>query len=71
MAQVTIYLPDDLRAQVKAAGIEVSAVCQAALRRAVTDHIARDQREQELCPHPPKERTSYGVCQRCKAVVRP
>ena len=35
MAQVTIYLPDDLRDQVRAAGLNVSQVCQEALRKAL------------------------------------
>lgn len=36
MPRVNIYLPDDLFNDVKAARIEISAVCQSALREAVT-----------------------------------
>jgi hypothetical protein len=35
MPRVNVYLPDDLHNEVKAARIEVSAVCQSALREAV------------------------------------
>jgi hypothetical protein len=35
MGKINVYLPDDLEAEVKAAGIAVSAVCQEALRSAV------------------------------------
>ena len=37
MARVNVYLSDDLHEEVKLAGIEVSAVCQSALREAVAD----------------------------------
>ena len=33
--KINVYLPDDLAAEVKAAGIPVSAVCQQALADAV------------------------------------
>lgn len=35
--RLNVYVPDDLGAQVKAAPINVSRVCQAALRRALAD----------------------------------
>jgi len=44
MAKVTIYLPDDLAARVKTAGIAVSSVCQRALQgvgRAVANERVR------------------------------
>lgn len=36
MAKVTIYLPDDLAERVRAAGVSMSPVCQAALEKEVT-----------------------------------
>ncbi len=33
MAQVTVYLPDDLREQAKAAGLNISGLAQEAIRR--------------------------------------
>jgi hypothetical protein len=35
MGKINVYLPDDLEAEVKAAGVGVSAICQEALRTAV------------------------------------
>lgn len=44
MARVNVYLPDDLHEEVKQAGIEVSPVCQAALRAAVaSQHRSKSQ----------------------------
>lgn len=37
MADMTIYLPDELREQVKAAGIPVSRICQQALRSTLAE----------------------------------
>jgi ATP-dependent Clp protease ATP-binding subunit ClpC len=39
VAKVNVYLPDDLEAEVRAAGLSVSPLCQAALREAV-DRLA-------------------------------
>ena len=43
MPKLTIYLPEQLAAEVKAAGISVSPVCQEALQREV-QIIRRDKR---------------------------
>lgn len=45
MAQVTIYLPDELRGQVRHAGIPVSHVCQRALRRELASRQRRQARK--------------------------
>lgn len=45
MARVNVYLPDDLHDEVKSAGVEISAACQAALRAAVANRH-RSKREQ-------------------------
>jgi hypothetical protein len=43
MAQITVYLPDDLAEQVRSTpGINISGTCQAALRRELGQHsVAR------------------------------
>lgn len=46
MPRVNVYLSDDLHEEVKAAGIEVSAVCQSALRDAVSE--GRQDKHQQL-----------------------
>lgn len=44
MARVNVYLPDDLHEEVKQAGVEVSPVCQTALRAAVaSQHRSKHQ----------------------------
>ena len=45
VARVNVYLSDDLHEEVKSAEIEISAVCQTALREAVTDR-RRSKRDQ-------------------------
>ena len=42
--KTSIYLPDDLAGQVRAHGISISEVTQAALRRAVRVAVIRGQR---------------------------
>lgn len=39
MAQVTIYLPDNLRDRIKVAGLNVSAICRTALERAADTEV--------------------------------
>ena len=45
MPRVNVYLSDDLHEEVKSAGIEISAVCQSALRAAIGDQ-RRSKHEQ-------------------------
>ncbi len=79
MARMTIYVPDDLRDQAKAAGLNVSKLTQAAIRAALgflPDPTTAPgphpiEAKQATCPHPRGERTSYGLCRRCGAVVVP
>ena len=55
MAQVTIYLPDDLREEVRAAGLNVSQVCQEALRKALfTPAQVQAMADQALARHQPR-----------------
>lgn len=41
MARVNVYLPDDLAAEARAAGLNVSAITQQALREALEDEAAK------------------------------
>jgi Post-segregation antitoxin CcdA len=56
MGRRNIYLPDDLDAQVRAAGLNVSQVCQDALRKAVlTDTQVQALADQVLARHQPRD----------------
>ena len=57
MAKVNVYLPEELAAAVKEAQVPVSAVCQAALERAVRGVTAARSAEGE----PPNELPSSGL----------
>jgi hypothetical protein len=86
MAQINIYVPDPLRDRVKAAGINVSRICQEALEAAVRfkeqqgvpgDSVRLQQPVgppaptwEQVCPHPRHERTPYGVCRACGQPVK-
>ena len=48
MAKVTVYLPDDLETQVRAAGISMSPVCQRALEQEVRFMTANAIEDQEI-----------------------
>ncbi len=53
MPKINVYLPDELAAAVKEAQVPVSAVCQAALQRAVRDVAAA--RSSDEAPHDDEE----------------
>lgn len=79
MPRVNVWIPADLHAQAKEAGLSFSTVIQAALRAALglmppTEHekAAKQSSEPQVgCLHPVKERTSYGRCRLCGQEVRP
>lgn len=48
MAKVTIYLPDELEAEVRSAGISMSPVCQNALKEAVMEAMLSAQASTEV-----------------------
>jgi ATP-dependent Clp protease ATP-binding subunit ClpA/post-segregation antitoxin (ccd killing protein) len=60
MPKINVYLPDDLAAAVRDAQIPVSAVCQAALERAVRDVSALRSSDEA----PASEETAYGAFSR-------
>ena len=63
MPKINVYLPDDLAAAVRDAQIPVSAVCQAALERAVRDVSALRGSDEA----PATEEPAYGAFSRFTA----
>lgn len=62
MARVNVYLPDDLAAQAKAAGLNVSSLTQQALRSALAANRV-DEWLDEVTALPPLQITRDAIAQ--------
>lgn len=67
MARLNVYLPDELAAAAKEAGLNVSAVTQAALRRCL-EARSTDRWLATLPPAPPQDATHDSVLAALDAV---